>query len=180
MNDKDQELELRELRNHIRTCLIERINQIITLGSRRSRYYIQLKTWCITLFIATVGFALQIKDYQNLILVFSGVLVFMFWFNHAYKEYLSKQNNEKEIIINFNIVLSKLYEYSYPELIKIENKYLRMGIAKKTENEYKFIGTRLRKKKEVLKIMFIQLENLAFFGVMVILWLIIIIIKIVE
>jgi hypothetical protein len=167
--------ELNEFRREMVECLYKEREIFRIAAYRVCEYKIRLKTWCVTIFMFSAGFCIKEKESVGVIFYFLPFFpVLLFWFHYAYMDYLQQRTEKHPNAAKLTTVMRNIYEYSSDEL-KLELEGL---IPLNLEVEFKGINNfgRLFNKKipELFKIAFCHLENLAFFGSMVFLWLMII------
>ncbi len=86
---------------------------------QHGEYKIKIKTWCITLYVAAVGFCLTPKlktDYSKVYDFLPLIPVIFFWFLNAYKDYFSKQYQKNKRHDRINRIFNNLYDFSFEEL----------------------------------------------------------------
>ena len=62
MNNKNAFEESKELRDHLRICINENLNRFFQTQRLNNEFAIKLKSWGLTLFIASVAFCLTERD----------------------------------------------------------------------------------------------------------------------
>ncbi len=175
--EKNIEYEkIQELRNHIRISTFNVINRNINAQKYDVEYSHKLKSWAISLFLLSVGFCL--KEKQNLgnsYYLIPLIPVILFWLLHSYKLYMIEEQQRKERINKLKSYINNLYKYSHNELINIsQNIYSKNNIQGQKK---KFDLKRFWKEKipGIIKNTIFNLQNMLFFGGMIISWIIIII-----
>jgi len=182
--------EMAELRAYISKCLIERLHSINNSLNQIEQYKIKLKTWCITLFMVSIGFCLKegfntndsFKEYLFWFLPFAPVIVF--WFHHAYKENIIKLSYVSEEVQKITKTLSELYDEKYTleklrkkgkQVINYKHKKLKITWANRNK-----VNIRRGLKKlfwETPKTAIFNFESVFFFGFLGLIWYLIVIIN---
>ena len=174
MKEKNNNQEIERLREHITKCLIDKVSNFRFSINQSIQYQITLKTWCVTLFMASVGFCLTASSNTNYRPIFNLLPFFpilLFWFYHSYRDYITELRQSDEHLKEISKLLSEFYEFSYEELIKISKDL----IPKKFEPWTQMGKTKpCRGLKKIFiytpKKMFLHFENLIFFGTIFIFW----------
>lgn len=172
---ESNENEIKELRQHLSQILRDKIQHFWELESSNQRYIVQIKSWCITLFMVSTGFCLSQKEKLD-DFIFIGlplIPVVVFWFYNSYKEYDQERRTKKGKYQEAEKILNDLYNFSYDDLKNLTtNPILSWGVkwADKGKTNWK----RFFKKKlpGTLK-KFRGLENLLFFSSMFLFWVLI-------
>jgi len=55
-----EQVDIKELREYIAKYLLERMHLIHNSLHQMEQYNVKLKTWCVTLFMAAIGFCLKV------------------------------------------------------------------------------------------------------------------------
>lgn len=93
MEDK-KNAELESLRQHVTKYLLDEINNYRNTMSQHEEYKIKIKTWCISLYVAAVGFCLTSKaktEYSQIYDFLPLIPLIFFWFLNAYRDYFSEK-----------------------------------------------------------------------------------------
>ena len=171
-----KENDISELRNHITRCLLDKLNHHRSVDSTYHRFLVQIKSWCLTLFMVSAGFCISRKKLDEIFYYLPLLPVVLFWLYHAYKQYLRDFYVNNEFLNNIDKFLSNLYTYSYNDLLERSDVLLTYKVS--WENKGRNNLHRLISKKipGILKKGY-SLENLMFFFPMLLFWVIVIIFK---
>lgn len=167
--------DIKEIRQHIVNCLIEKQNHLHHVADRWEDYKIKLKTWCITLFMVSAGFCLK-ENFRNFTWILPFAPVIIFWFLHSYREYFEEryyEPPEENRILN---VLSEIYDYSLDDLKKEGKKAIAFRVSWKGKGDW-ILERGFEKIKTHIPKKFFSFENVFFFGLMFIVWLFVVIIN---
>jgi hypothetical protein len=178
MEDK-KNAELESLRQHVTKYFLDEINNYRNTMSQHEEYKIKIKTWCITLFVAAIGFCLTskaTKDYSKIYDFLPLILVIFFWFLNSFKDYFSEKFKKHERHDKVKQIFSDLYDYSLEDLRREYKEIINYPFDWPNKGKFKFCRGLKKTFWDIPKIMFFSYENLVFYGFMFLSWLLIFII----
>lgn len=175
-NSEDESKKEEQFRKYLYHYLTHTQDLLETNREYHNKLYINLKAWTITLFMVSVGFCLQygFDDYKHKFLfwIIPFIPVLIFWFNYAFREYLNEQYKSDTREKQINDIFKNLYKYSFKELNERAEKVIPV--------KYDWYEKGKRKwKRFICKLIYyvpdkaISFENLSFFGMMFLIWLLI-------
>jgi hypothetical protein len=175
MENKSNDLE--DLRNHIRTSIYEIRQEFSRNQNSHNEYAFKLKSWGLTLFIASLAFCVQEEgNIGNLYYFLPFIPVFFFWFLYAYQFYNIERYKKTVGKRKLTEALANLYNYDYDKLKDILKD---IYVKKDWPDKGRFRPKRFIKEKipKILYFAIINASNLLFFGSMVLIWAIFIVHK---
>ncbi len=175
MNKISDDNRTKELREHIRICLLELLNRSLTRSINERDYTTRLKSWSISLFILTVGFCLEKKcSLGVLYYILPFIPVCWFWFLNSYAIFTINRSIDTSKNYEIEKNISELYKLSYDELEKLAETIWSSKKPWPLKGKTNFQRFRKEKIPEIFKISLQQLPELFFFGGMATVWLLII------
>lgn len=169
--------DLENLRNHIRNSVYEITEQLSRSQNFRNEYALRIKSWGLTLFVASLAFCVKEENNIGMLYYFLPLIpVFFFWFLYAYHNYNIERYRNLAKERKLGEILSNLYSYDYE---KLKNMLREIYDIKEWTDKGKFRPKRFIKEKipKVLNLAILNASNLIFFGLMAVIWAIFIIHK---
>jgi hypothetical protein len=157
--------ELKEIRQYLKDCYIAKANFLATALMHNGHYRIQLKAWCIAIFMGSLGFCLLNNNLCFYFLPFFTVLIF--WFYNAHENYLQQSTRDESIQTTKN--LKKIYELDNLDELKKLIQYIDFEVSwpdKGKINPKRFLHNKIPGILNTNN--FLSFENLSFYGVQLI------------
>ena len=158
---------INNVRNNLMKFLIERGSIFSNALMHNSQYRIQLKGWCIAVFMASLGFCIS-KDILYCYF-FPLITVIIFWFYNTYENYMSGFARDK---IKENDKLIKTI-YQIDDINKLLKIFDKADFYINWSHKGDFIPKRFFKKIEVIfkPKNFFSLDNLSLYGSLLVIWI---------
>lgn len=179
MNQKDSNID-QEIRNHIRTCILQQITQYSKNQQYEIDYAFKNKNWAISIFLVSVGFCL--KEHEELGLFFYFIPLFpivLFLSMYSLKNFMISKSDRSKKIDELNQIINNLYSLSSEELQKTSQKLFISSNQWKNKGKLdfdRFLNDKIPGMYSASK----TLDNIIFFGGMFLFWFFIILIKEIE
>jgi hypothetical protein len=165
----------KELRDFLYQDIYRRIDHYNETWGIHNDVINRVRNWCITLYMAAIGFCLLNTENRNLIFyALSLIPVIWFWFYTAYHRYFADIYFNHEDYKKMKNILYNLHSLSHEEQIKTvdEIQNLQFDWPKKGEwDRSRFFREKIPGIYKNAK----HLEYMLFYGVMILLWILLII-----
>lgn len=169
-------IELENLRQHVTKYLLDVGNGYRDNMMQHGQNIIRLKSWCITLYVAAIGFCLTTKlkaDYSKIYDFLPLIPVLFFWFLNAYKDYFSEMYQKNQLHEKIKEIFSSLYDYSFEDLTEKYKEIINSPFDWPDKGKPNLWRGFKKTFWYVPKRMFFNYENLVFYGFMFLSWFLI-------
>lgn len=175
MENNYNSIKVTELRDHIRQCTFEAVNHFRQVRQFDEEYTLKLKSWALTIFLASAAYSIQKRDEIGNVFYFLPLIpVLLFGFLYAYKMYSIERYLQHGKFKYIEAAINNLYDYSYEELKEIAQKIYFLELNWQDKGKSKPKRFLFEKIPFIFKIIFINPSNLIFFGGIILSWLVII------